>query len=252
MIEHDYLSWRDPDDIARDCGFRDARPILRHAQATGLERHRAGRITSALERLIYKASSATPSAGSIVSAIKLYAQMTGSWTPPPRQVVVTHVRHGVPYGARKDASYSVPHGMSRNVREGVRDDASGSAPADARPSVSKGVNHSVPDGVLDDVRDEVRHEAPAVTRPDSASPSVSSTEEAASPEVTASTEAAVSAAEAVLHPIISGGPRLSPAHLRGEAGPSPTKGLGGPGPLPAPAAPISNQLLPRLEIDVSP
>src|SRR5579862_5767046 len=29
IIEHDYLTWRDPDAIAQDCGFRDARPILR-------------------------------------------------------------------------------------------------------------------------------------------------------------------------------------------------------------------------------
>jgi hypothetical protein len=161
VIEHDYLSWRDPADIARDCGFRDARPILRHAEATGLDRHRASRITSALERLIYKASSATPSAGSIVSAIKLYAQMTGSWTAPPRQVVVTHVRHVV----RKDASYSAPHGVSHNARDGVRDDASSSARADTLP----GVNHSVPDGVTHGVaygaRADVRHSARADTLP---------------------------------------------------------------------------------------
>jgi hypothetical protein len=141
VIEHDYLTWRDPDAIAQDCGFRDARPILRHAEATGLHRHRARRITSALERLIHKASSATPSAGSIVSAIKLYAQMTGSWAPPPRQVVVTHVRQVARDDARHGAAHSVPDGAYHGERHGVPYEAR----EDMRPGARDGVQQSVPD-----------------------------------------------------------------------------------------------------------
>jgi hypothetical protein len=196
LIEHDYLSWRDPGDIAADCGFRDARPILRHAQAVGLDRKRARRVTGALERLIQKSSAAAPSAGSIVSAIKLYAQMTGSWTPPPRQVVVTHVRqvarddarhgaahsvpdgvyhgerHGVPYGARENMRPAARDGVQQSVPEGFPHgacgDASNSAPADRRPSArnragnaaQQRVPHdrrqSAGDGVRDDVSDDLR------------------------------------------------------------------------------------------------
>lgn len=100
LIEHDYLTWRNPAIIASDCGFSDKRPILRHAEATGLDRLRARRVTSALERLIEKASTAEPNANSIVNAVKLYAQINGSLTPPPRQVVVTHVRRALSSRAR--------------------------------------------------------------------------------------------------------------------------------------------------------
>jgi hypothetical protein len=117
LIEHDYLTWRDPASIARDCGFSNKRPILRHAEATGLDRLRSHRVTSALERLIEQASSTEANANSIINAVKLYAQMNGSLTPQPRQVVVTHVRRSRPARAGSK-SESQPTALRRRSRGG--------------------------------------------------------------------------------------------------------------------------------------
>jgi hypothetical protein len=95
-IEFDYVTWRNPSYIAKDYHLNDTRPIYRHADALGLHRRRARRLTDALARIIQQSSSVTATPGSIVSAARLYAQLEGSSVEPPRRVLVTHLHEFEP------------------------------------------------------------------------------------------------------------------------------------------------------------
>ena len=92
-IELECLSWRSPDDIATDHGIADRSSIYRHAHATGIFRRRRQTIRLALEPLLEQACTVKVSASAIVSAVRLYAQMsdTGDLVSRTKTVIVHHV-----------------------------------------------------------------------------------------------------------------------------------------------------------------
>jgi len=91
-IELEFLSWRSPGDIANDHGIADRSSIYRHAHATGIFRRRRQTIRLALEPLLEQACIVSVTASSIISAARLYAQMsdTGELIPRTKTVVVHH------------------------------------------------------------------------------------------------------------------------------------------------------------------
>jgi len=109
-MEFDYVNWRDPSRIAQDFGLIDSRPILRHAEATGLHRRRDRRLTSALARLIQQSSCIAATPASIVSAVKIYAQLNGLWVEPPRRIVVTRAENSA--RSRRKSSRTSQNGIS--------------------------------------------------------------------------------------------------------------------------------------------
>ena len=92
-IELEFLRWRSPDDIATDHGIADRSSIYRHAHATGIFRRRRQTIRLALEPLLEQACTVSVTASAIVSAVRLYAQMsdTGELIPRTKTVIVHHV-----------------------------------------------------------------------------------------------------------------------------------------------------------------
>jgi len=92
-IELEFLRWRSPDDIATDHGIADRSSIYRHAHATGIFRRRRQTIRLALEPLLEQACTVSVTASAIISAARLYAQMsdTGELVPRTKTVIVHHV-----------------------------------------------------------------------------------------------------------------------------------------------------------------
>jgi hypothetical protein len=92
-IELEFLRWRCPDDIANDHGIADRSSIYRHAHATGIFRRRRQTIRLALEPLLEQACTVNVNASAIISAVRLYAQMsdTGGLVPRTKTVIIHHV-----------------------------------------------------------------------------------------------------------------------------------------------------------------
>jgi len=76
-IEQDFLSWRSPDQIAKDYGIADHSSIYRHAHASGLFARRANTIRLALSPIIERAMTVEVTADSVVRAIELLARLNG-------------------------------------------------------------------------------------------------------------------------------------------------------------------------------
>ena len=90
-IEVEFLRWRSPDDIAEDYGIADRSSIYRHAHATGIYRRRRQNIRLALEPLLEQACTVKVNASAIISAFRLYAQMSDTGELPPRtKTVIVH------------------------------------------------------------------------------------------------------------------------------------------------------------------
>jgi hypothetical protein len=92
-IELEFLRWRSPGDIASDHGIADRSSIYRHAHATGIFQRRRQTIRLALEPLLEQACTVKVNASAIISAVRLYAQMsdTGELVLRTKTVVVHHV-----------------------------------------------------------------------------------------------------------------------------------------------------------------
>jgi hypothetical protein len=91
-IEHEFLRWRSPDDIAEDYGIADHSAIYRHVHATGIFARRRQTIRLALEPLLEQAHTVKVTASAIISAFRPYAQIddAGEWIPPAKRVIVHH------------------------------------------------------------------------------------------------------------------------------------------------------------------
>jgi hypothetical protein len=108
FIDQDYLRWLSPNKIARDYGISHHSVVYRHADATGLRAQRRASLRATLENFIEQAESVRATAGSVVAAVRLYAQINdqGHWTPPVRRHIVEHRYVGAPEGDRKRTSKS--------------------------------------------------------------------------------------------------------------------------------------------------
>ncbi len=87
-IEHDFLDWRSPIEIAIDYKVSDRASVVRHARAVGLVDLRRYNVRAALERVIERAEDATINGHSIVSAVRTYLRITddGQLIEPPTRV----------------------------------------------------------------------------------------------------------------------------------------------------------------------
>jgi hypothetical protein len=94
FIDQDYLRWLSPKKIARECAISHQSVVYRHADATGLRSQRRASLRATLENFIEQAESVRATAGSVVAAVRLYAQINdqGQWTPPVKRYIIEH-RH---------------------------------------------------------------------------------------------------------------------------------------------------------------
>jgi hypothetical protein len=92
FIDHDYLRWLSPKKIAREYKISHHSVVYRHADATGLRAQRRASLRATLENFIEQAESVRATAGSVVAAVRLYAQINdqGQWVPPVRRHIVEH------------------------------------------------------------------------------------------------------------------------------------------------------------------
>jgi hypothetical protein len=94
FIDQDYLRWLSPKKIAREYAVSHQSVVYRHADATGLRAQRRASLRATLENFIEQAESVRATAGSVVAAVRLYAQINdqGQWTPPVKRYIIEH-RH---------------------------------------------------------------------------------------------------------------------------------------------------------------
>jgi hypothetical protein len=92
FIDQDYLRWLSPKKIAREYKISHHSAVYRHADATGLRAQRRASLRATLENFIEQAESVRATAGSVVAAVRLYAQINdqGQWVPPVRRHIVEH------------------------------------------------------------------------------------------------------------------------------------------------------------------
>jgi hypothetical protein len=92
FIDQDYLRWLSPKKIAREYSISHQSVVYRHADATGLRAQRRASLRATLENFIEQAESVRATAGSVVAAVRLYAQINdqGQWTPPVKRYIVEH------------------------------------------------------------------------------------------------------------------------------------------------------------------
>jgi hypothetical protein len=92
FIDQDYLRWLSPKKIAREYAISHHSVVYRHADATGLRAQRRASLRATLENFIEQAESVRATAGSVVAAVRLYAQINdqGQWVPPVRRHIVEH------------------------------------------------------------------------------------------------------------------------------------------------------------------
>jgi hypothetical protein len=98
FIDDDYLRWISPETIAREYKISHHSVVYRHADATGLRTQRRAALRATLEHFIEQAENVRVTAHSLVSAVRLYAQINdqGQWTPPPRRHIIEHRYVGLP------------------------------------------------------------------------------------------------------------------------------------------------------------
>jgi hypothetical protein len=92
FIDQDYLRWLSPKKIAHEYKISHHSVVYRHVDATGLRTQRRASLRATLENFIEQAESVRATAGSVVAAVRLYAQINdqGQWTPPVRRHIVEH------------------------------------------------------------------------------------------------------------------------------------------------------------------
>ena len=87
-IEHDFLDWRSPIEIAIQYKLSDRASVVRHARAASLVEVRRHNVRAALERVIERAEEADVNGHFIVSAVRTYLRITddGQLVEPPTRI----------------------------------------------------------------------------------------------------------------------------------------------------------------------
>lgn len=125
-IEHDFLHWVRPSVITHEYQLGDRRAIGRHARAFGLFELRTAKTQHALDLIIEKAESVTPTANDIIRAVRAHACLdeNGRWHEPIRRVITTHETPTVDPSSHKSvalqASKSVPLQTRKSVAPPAR------------------------------------------------------------------------------------------------------------------------------------
>lgn len=126
-IDADYLHWRPATDITRQYQLPHYSTIHRHARATGLRALRRENAYTVLDKIIEQAESVTPSAGAVIRAVRLYAQITGQLREPERTYLITHQgpsgeATSVHTGRRPNLSSHTP-GLDSKIESEIRNAA---------------------------------------------------------------------------------------------------------------------------------
>jgi hypothetical protein len=121
FIDQDYLRWLSPKKIAREYSISHQSVVYRHADATGLRAQRRASLRATLENFIEQAESVRATAGSVVAAVRLYAQINdqGQWTPPVKRYIVEH-RHANADPASTPAPVPAKDGLSSPATSAAR------------------------------------------------------------------------------------------------------------------------------------
>jgi hypothetical protein len=108
-IEADYLNFRSPDRIARDCGIADHSSVYRHVHAAGLAAKRKAPLRRVLESIIEQAETVRPTGTEVIRAVYMYTQINGAgeWVGSPGR------RSGEAWGINPP-SLSPPAGPDRS------------------------------------------------------------------------------------------------------------------------------------------
>jgi hypothetical protein len=90
-IEEAFLQWRKVYRIAREFNLPSHTTLYRHAHAFGLFARRDRNLRHALGFIIEQAETVTPTAESIIHAVKAYTRLNdaGEWNEPPAHVIVS-------------------------------------------------------------------------------------------------------------------------------------------------------------------
>jgi hypothetical protein len=104
QIDHEFLSWQHPEEIADDFDLPESRYIYRHARATGLFDLRRMNVRCALECFIEEANRVQPEAETIVRAIRAYTRINarGEWNEPPSHVIYSTHHENVHQSVHQD------------------------------------------------------------------------------------------------------------------------------------------------------
>lgn len=80
-IEHDFVNWRSPAEIAKSYKLSDRSTVYRHANALNLFEKRQRNVRAALERIIEKAGEVDVTSSAVVAAVQAYAKINaqGQW-----------------------------------------------------------------------------------------------------------------------------------------------------------------------------
>jgi hypothetical protein len=143
FIDQDYLRWLSPKKIAREYAISHQSVVYRHADATGLRAQRRASLRATLENFIEQAESVRATAGSVVAAVRLYAQINdqGQWTPPVRRHIVEHRYTSAAEAASASAPVHKKDG-SPSVATFAHSSQAKNDPENSQERSSKGVAHS--------------------------------------------------------------------------------------------------------------
>ncbi|HEX5422359.1 MAG TPA: hypothetical protein VFW94_02335, partial [Candidatus Acidoferrales bacterium] len=91
-IEQGFLHWESPTLLAYEYDLGQRRAVYRHARAFGLFEKRAARTRRSLEFVIEQGETITPTADSLIRAVRAYSCLgeDGRWTEPTKRVIITH------------------------------------------------------------------------------------------------------------------------------------------------------------------
>jgi len=91
-IEHAFLHWWSPMEIAIHFNLGNRMVVYRHAHAFDLFERRTARTRHALEHIVEHAEAVAPTADSVIRAVRALGCLdeNGRWAEPPKRVIVTH------------------------------------------------------------------------------------------------------------------------------------------------------------------
>ena len=90
-IEFEFLSWRNPWEIAKGYNLRSLSTIYRHAHATGLFSRRRLNLRFALERIVERVGEVPVTASAVIRSVRAITRINdaGEWVDPPARVIIS-------------------------------------------------------------------------------------------------------------------------------------------------------------------
>ena len=146
FIDQDYLRWLSPKKIAREYKISHHSVVYRHADATGLRTQRRASLRATLENFIEQAEDVRATAGSVVAAVRLYAQINdqGQWTPPVRRHIVEHRYTTTAEGSAPAPVPGVSNAAGSQAATSAHSSQAKNDPENSQERSSKGAHSAAP------------------------------------------------------------------------------------------------------------